>query len=70
MLFHFFYNTFAVLSGVLALWLFGAPQPIFSVVYGLAFLVVGLGLLISAFVWRRALVAIHRPLEQVLSTAV
>lgn len=69
-LFHFFYNTFAVLSAVLSLWLFGAPLSFLPLVYGLAVLVVGLVLLVLAFTWRRAIVAIHRPLEHVLGTAV
>jgi hypothetical protein len=70
MLFHFFFNTFAVLSGILGIWLFGAQQTVLPLLYGLAFLIVALVLLVLVFTWRRAIVAIHRPLEHVLSTAV
>lgn len=67
---HFFYNTFAVVSALLTVAVFGSHYSILSLVYGAGALVVSAGLLLLGLVSHRGIVALHRPLEHVLSDLV
>lgn len=66
-LLHFFYNTFVVVSSLVGLVLLGTPSVTVANVYGFAAVLVATGLLVVGQVHRGLLVAIHRPLEHVLS---
>lgn len=69
-LLHFFNNTFAVLSTVIAVFVPGAANPTVSLIYGFAVILLTAIVLLLSFVSRSTLVAIHVPFRDVLSDLV
>jgi hypothetical protein len=70
MLIHFFYNTFATLTTVLQVFLFGSDDVTVTLVYGAAAILLTTVLILLPFVSRKAFGAIYTPLEHVLSDVV
>lgn len=70
MLLHFFSNTFAVLSSVLLVLVTGSPGGVIQFVYWAAANVLAVALALLTIAYPSVAVAIHRPLEQVLSDLV
>jgi len=66
-LIHFFYNTFTVLSGVIMLGIFGMQVRTVTLAYGGASILLATTLFLLTVIHHRAITAIHRPLEYVLS---
>jgi hypothetical protein len=69
MLIHFFYNTFAVLSTVIGVAVFGTASTTPVLVYGAAALLLTSGLFVLVTVSDRGLVTAYEPLEHLLSHA-
>lgn len=67
MLFHFFYNTFSVLSAVLTFVLIGSRLESVVIVYGAVAVLACLVLLLLAVAKHRLIYTIHRPIYDVLS---
>lgn len=67
---HFFYNTFVVLSAVISILFFGSQNTTVPLIYGSAVILLATGLLLLVGIYPRAIIAIHRPLEYVLSDLV
>lgn len=66
-LLHFFYNTFAVLSAVIGVSVFGSSNTTITLLYGAAVILLAVVLVLLAGISQKTLVAIHRPLKQFLS---
>lgn len=66
-LLHFFYNTFAVLSTLIAVAVFGSRPSNLPLYYGLGVFLIAAALLLATVARHRIVVAIHRPIEHVLS---
>lgn len=69
-LIHFFYNTFAVLSTVIAFSIFDSQARIATLAYGGAAILLACSLFLLTVVQYGAITAIHRPLAYVLSDLV
>lgn len=69
-LLHFFYNTFVVLSSVVSVLVFGTETSVVGLLYGVVAVLIAAGLSLLVGVFPRAIVAAHRPLEEVLSDLV
>lgn len=67
---HFFYNTFVVLSTVISVSVFGFQNDYVPLIYGTAVILLTTGLLLLVGIYQKAIVAIHKPLEHVLSDLV
>lgn len=69
-LLHFFYNTFVVLSAVIGIAVFDTQSTALSLVYGGAAILIATCLFVLVFLSKAVVVAVHRPLENLLSDLV
>lgn len=67
---HFFFNTFNVLIAVISVSVFGSVNSIVPIIYGSAILILAAVLLVFSSVYPKAILAIHKPFQYVLSDAV
>jgi hypothetical protein len=67
---HFFYNTFAVISGLIIYAVHGSEMPVVSLVYGTIAIFIAVVFVALAIIRHRAITAIHKPLQYVLSDLV
>lgn len=69
MLFHFFYNTFAVLSSIILVIIIGSRVQLVTIVYGAGSVLFCLTILLLVITRHRTISIIHRPIYEVLSDA-
>lgn len=67
---HFFNNIFSVLSTSIGIFVLGSGNATVALIYGSAAILLMVVVLMISFISRKALVAIHMPLEHVLSDLV